>query len=59
MVAMIVVAALALLALITQAGVLARGARPSRLRAVMIEVAGATLHVVDIRPARRRSGPRS
>lgn len=49
MVAMIVVAALALLALITQAGVWrAERAHPAQGR--MIEVAGAVLHVVDIGP---------
>jgi pimeloyl-ACP methyl ester carboxylesterase len=55
MVAVIVVAALAALALITQAGVLAlQRAFPAQGR--MIEVAGATLHVVDIGP-RDAAGP--
>ncbi len=49
MVAVIVVAALAFLALVTQAGVwLTERAHPARGR--MIEVAGAVLHVVDIGP---------
>ena len=52
---MIVVAALAVLALVTQAGVLlAQRAYPAQGR--MIEVAGATLHVVDIGP-RDAAGP--
>src|SRR3954447_15948815 len=49
MVIAIVVAALAILALVTQAGVwLTQRAHPAPGR--MIEVAGATLHVVDIGP---------
>jgi pimeloyl-ACP methyl ester carboxylesterase len=55
MVAVIVVAALAILALVTQVGVLhAQRAHPAKGR--MIEVAGATLHVVDIGP-RDAAGP--
>jgi len=55
MVVVIVVAALAVLALVTQAGVwLAQQAYPARGR--MVEVAGATLHIVDIGP-RDASGP--
>src|SRR5712671_5734853 len=55
MVAVIVVAALALLALVTQAGVLrAQRAHPARGRRVA--VSGATLHVVDIGP-RDAAGP--
>ena len=55
MVVVIVVAALAVLALVTQAGVwLAQQAHPARGR--MIEVAGGTLHIVDIGP-RDASGP--
>ena len=55
MVAVIVVAALAMLALVTQAGVfLAQRAYPAQGR--MVEVAGATLHVVDIGP-RDAAGP--
>jgi pimeloyl-ACP methyl ester carboxylesterase len=51
----LVVAALAVLALITQAGVLAlQRAYPAQGR--MIEVAGATLHVVDLGP-REPAGP--
>jgi pimeloyl-ACP methyl ester carboxylesterase len=51
----VVVAALAILALITQAGVLAlQRAYPAQGR--MIEVAGATLNVVDIGP-RQAAGP--
>ena len=49
MVAVIVVAALALLALVTQAGVLrAQRAHPAQGR--MVAVSGATLHVLDIGP---------
>jgi pimeloyl-ACP methyl ester carboxylesterase len=49
MISIVAVVALAILALITQAGVLAiQRAWPARGR--MIEVAGATLHVVDIGP---------
>src|SRR3984893_984502 len=49
MVAVIVVAALAFLALVTQAGVLvAQRAHPAQGR--LIEVAGAVLHIVDIGP---------
>ena len=53
---MIVVAALAMLALITQAGVFAvQRAHPPQGR--MVEVSGATLHVLDIGP--RDAGCRS
>ena len=55
MVAVIVVAALAILALVTQAGVL-RALRAHPAKGQMIEVAGATLHVVDIGP-RDAAGP--
>jgi pimeloyl-ACP methyl ester carboxylesterase len=55
MVAVIVVAALAILALVTQAGVL-RAQRAHPAKGQMIEVAGATLHVVDIGP-RDAAGP--
>jgi pimeloyl-ACP methyl ester carboxylesterase len=52
----IVVAALAILALVTQAGVFAlQRAYPARGR--MIEVAGATLNVVDIGPRDARGPP--
>ena len=55
MILVVVVAALAILALITQAGVLAlQRAYPAQGR--MIEVAGATLNVVDIGP-RDAAGP--
>jgi pimeloyl-ACP methyl ester carboxylesterase len=55
MILVIVVAALAILALVTQAGVFAlQHAYPARGR--MIEVAGATLNVVDIGP-RDAAGP--
>ena len=55
MVVAIVVAALAILALVTQAGVwLTQRAHPAQGR--MIEVAGATLHIVDIGP-RDSAGP--
>ena len=55
MISMIVVAALAILALITQAGVLAlQRAHPAQGK--MIEVAGASLNVVDIGP-RDAAGP--
>jgi len=55
MILVIVVAALAILALVTQAGVFAlQRAYPARGR--MIEVAGATLNVVDIEP-RDAAGP--
>ena len=55
MVAVIVVAALVVLALVTQAGVwLAQQAHPAQGR--MVEVAGGTLHIVDIGP-RDASGP--
>jgi pimeloyl-ACP methyl ester carboxylesterase len=55
MTSILVVAALAVLALITQAGVLAlQRAYPAQGR--MIEVAGATLHVVDLGP-REPAGP--
>jgi pimeloyl-ACP methyl ester carboxylesterase len=55
MISIAVVAALAVLALITQAGVLAlQRAHPAQGR--MIEVAGATLHVVDLGP-RDAAGP--
>ncbi|MBA2397611.1 MAG: alpha/beta hydrolase [Bradyrhizobium sp.] len=55
MVVTIVVAALAILALVTQAGVwLVQRAHPAQGR--MIEVAGASLHVVDIGP-RDPAGP--
>ncbi|SHH92726.1 alpha/beta fold hydrolase [Bradyrhizobium erythrophlei] len=55
MISIVVVAALAVLALITQAGVLAiQRAWPAQGR--MIEVAGATLHVIDIGP-RDADGP--
>src|SRR5258707_7553659 len=55
MILVIVVAALAILALVTQAGVFAlQRAYPARGR--MIEVAGATLNVVDIGP-RDAPGP--
>jgi pimeloyl-ACP methyl ester carboxylesterase len=56
MVAVIVVAALAFLAMVTQAGVLrAQRAYPAQGR--MVGVSGATLHVVDIGP-RNAAGPR-
>jgi pimeloyl-ACP methyl ester carboxylesterase len=56
MVAVIVVAALAFLAMVTQAGVLrAQRAYPAQGR--MVAVSGATLHVVDIGP-RNAAGPR-
>src|SRR4051794_4044457 len=55
MVAVIVVAALVVLALVTQAGVLlTERAHPAKGR--MVEVSGATLHVVDIGP-REVAGP--
>jgi pimeloyl-ACP methyl ester carboxylesterase len=55
MVAVIVVAALAFLALVTQAGVFfAERAHPAQ--GSMIEVAGAALHIVDIGP-RNAVGP--
>src|SRR3984957_7789193 len=55
MISIVVVVALVVLALITQAGVLAiQRAWPARGR--MIEVAGATLHVIDIGP-RDADGP--
>ncbi len=55
MISMVVVVALVVLALITQAGVLAiQRAWPAQGR--MIEVAGATLHVIDIGP-RDAAGP--
>jgi pimeloyl-ACP methyl ester carboxylesterase len=55
MLTMVVVAALALLAVITQAGVLAvQRAYPAQGR--IVEVEGATLHVVDIVP-REAAGP--
>src|SRR5207244_945935 len=55
MVAVIVVAALAILALVTQTGVLlVQRAHPARGQ--MVEVAGATLHIVDIGP-RDAAGP--
>ena len=55
MISMIVVAALAILALITQAGVLAlQRAHPAQGK--MIEVAGASLNIVDIGP-RDAAGP--
>ena len=55
MVAVIVVAALGVLALVTQAGVwLAQRAHPAQGR--MVEVAGGTLHIVDIGP-RDAAGP--
>ena len=55
MIAILVVAALALLALVTQAGVLAlQGLHPAQGR--MIEVEGATLHVLDLGP-RDAKGP--
>jgi pimeloyl-ACP methyl ester carboxylesterase len=55
MVAVIVVAALVVLALVTQAGVvLVERAHPAEGR--MVEVSGATLHVVDIGP-RDAAGP--
>lgn len=55
MVAVIVVAALAVLALVTQAGVaLIERAHPAEGR--MVEISGATLHVVDIGP-RDAAGP--
>jgi pimeloyl-ACP methyl ester carboxylesterase len=55
MIAVVVVTALAILALITQAGVVAlRRAYPAQ--GTMIEVAGAKLHVVDIGP-RNAAGP--
>jgi hypothetical protein len=55
MILVIVVAALAILALVTQAGVFAlQRAYPARGRT--IEVAGATLNVVDIGP-RDAAGP--
>ena len=54
MIAVIVVAALAVLALVTQAGVLlAQRVHPARGR--MVEVAGGTLHILDIGP-RENSG---
>ena len=56
MVVAVVVAALAILALVTQAGVfLVQRAHPAQGR--MVEVTGATLHVVDIGP-RSVAGPR-
>jgi pimeloyl-ACP methyl ester carboxylesterase len=56
MVVTIVVAALAILALVTQAGVwLTQRAHPAKGR--MVEVAGATLHVVDIGPRDAASPP--
>ena len=56
MVVAIVVAALAILALVTQAGVwLTQRAHPAQGR--MIEVAGATLHIVDIGPRDPASPP--
>src|SRR5580704_3399951 len=55
MTAILVVAALALLVLVTQAGVLAlQRLHPAQGR--MIEVAGATLHVLDLGP-RDAAGP--
>ena len=55
MVAVVVVAALGVLALVTQAGVLlAQRAHPPQGR--MVEVAGAVLHIVDIGP-RDAAGP--
>ncbi len=55
MVAVIVVAALAILALVTQAGVLiVQRAHPAQ--GAMVEVAGATLHVVELGP-RDAAGP--
>ena len=55
MVVVIVVAALAVLALVTQAGVfLSERAHPAQGR--MVEVAGGTLHIVDIGP-RDAAGP--
>ena len=55
MIVVIVVAALAVLALVTQAGVfLAQRAHPAQGR--MVEVAGGTLHVLDIGP-RDVAGP--
>lgn len=55
MVAVIVVTALGILALVTQAGVLlVQRAHPAR--GAMVEVAGATLHLVDIGP-RDTAGP--
>jgi pimeloyl-ACP methyl ester carboxylesterase len=55
MIAIVVVAALALLALVTQAGVLAlQRLHPAQGR--MIEVEGATLHVLDLGP-RDAAGP--
>jgi pimeloyl-ACP methyl ester carboxylesterase len=55
MLAVIVVAALAVLALVTQAGVLlAQRAHPAQGR--LVEVAGGTLHVLDIGP-REAAGP--
>jgi pimeloyl-ACP methyl ester carboxylesterase len=55
MIAVVVVVALAVLALVTQAGVVAiQRAYPARGK--MIEVAGATLHVVEIGP-RDAAGP--
>jgi hypothetical protein len=57
MIVVVVVAALAVLALTTQAGVLAlQRAYPAQGR--MIEVAGATLNVLDIGP-RDAAGPPS
>ncbi len=56
MVVAIVVAALAILALVTQAGVwLTQRAHPAQGR--MVEVAGATLHIVDIGPRDAASPP--
>ena len=56
MVVAIVVAALTILALVTQAGVwLTQRAHPAKGR--MVEVAGATLHVVDIGPRDAASPP--
>ena len=55
MVAVIVVAALVVLALVTQAGVLLiERAHPAEGR--MVQVSGATLHIVDIGP-RDAAGP--
>ena len=55
MISVVVVVALAILALVTQAGVIAiQRAYPAQGR--MIEVAGATLHVVEIGP-REAAGP--
>jgi pimeloyl-ACP methyl ester carboxylesterase len=55
MVAVIIVGALALLALVTQAGVL-RAQRAHPVQGRMVAVSGATLHVVDIGP-RDAAGP--